>query len=59
MLVPTLKMWKLRSREEKCEEPKITRLGEEGRESLPQQPEEAARAGIIRPILQRRKPEAR
>lgn len=51
-------MWKLRSRERKCEEPEVTQLGEEQPESWPQEPEEAAGTGIIRPILQRLKPEA-
>lgn len=59
LFVPILKMWKLRSRERKCEEPEVTQLGEERPESRLQEPEEAAGAGIIRPILQRLKPEAR
>lgn len=37
IFIPTLKMWKLRSREVKCKEPKVTRLGEHGLESLTQE----------------------
>lgn len=51
-------IWKLRSREVKCKEPKATQLGEQGLEPLMQQPEVSARAGTIRPILQREKTEA-
>lgn len=51
-------IWKLRSREVKGKEPKVTHWGEQGLEPLMQQPEVSARAGIIRPILQREKTEA-